>query len=299
MIFSILTEGLLYGGLSLSVYLSFRLLNFPDLTIDGSFPLGAVIAASMFASGYSAIAIYPFVFFAGVLAGMITAAIHNKFSVPPLLAGIITMTMLYSVNIRILGNRSNFPLLRIDTAISRFTNFVESSLPELFQVLSKNGIRLSYVLFVIILMIAVVIYLLYTRLGLVLRAMGDNEKVVISYGYSVRRLKLVGIGLANGIAGLIGALVAQNQGFADVGMGRGVIIGALVSVLIGEFIFKTDKIYFQVLRVFIGTILFQSILFLGRYYGYTVQLIPTDLQLLVGLTIIFLLAIQQLRKRNA
>ncbi len=290
MVFSLLTEGLIYGMLSLSVYITFRLLDFPDLTVDGSFPLGAAIAASLFAQGFPTVGVYAVVFLGGILAGVISASIHNRFSVPPLLAGIITMTMLWSINIRILGNRSNLPLLRVETSLSRFSNMLSE--------FSQNGSIVIYIALAVLSTTLVIIYLLHTKLGLALRAMGDNEQMSVSYGYNKKLLKVIGVGIANGLAAFSGSLIAQNQGFADVGMGRGIVIVGLVSLLIGEFLYKTNFISLQVLRVFLGALLFRVVLYFGRVYGYSIQLLPTDLQLLTGITIILLLSVQHLKERR-
>lgn len=290
MIEGILVEGLVYGLMVLGVFITFRVLDFPDLTVDGSFPLGAVIMAVMLVNNINPFLALLVVFSAGVAAGAVTAIIHNKLKVPNLLAGILTMTMLYSINIRILNNRANIPLLKTETMISKAVDMTEGFLPESIAVL---------LLFIII--IAVFKTLLdiffHTDLGLTLGAMGDNEQMVITQGVNPELLKIIGVGLSNGLVALSGAFAAQYLGFADVNMGIGVVITGLASIMIGEFLFQSSKISMLTLRVLFGAILFKGIMYAGRYYGYYINMTPNDLKLITGILIIILLVISKANKR--
>jgi putative tryptophan/tyrosine transport system permease protein len=291
MIEGILVEGLIYGMLVLGVFITFRILNFPDLTVDGSFPLGAAIMATLITAGVN-LGIAVFVaFLGGVAAGLITALIHNKLKVPNLLAGILTMTMLWSINIRVLGNRANLPLLRQETILSRVTAMTAGWLPEewavlVFFVLVAFAIKFALDLF------------FHTDLGLTLGAMGNNPQMVISTGVNPEGLKLIGVGLSNGLAALSGAFAAQFQGFADVNLGQGIIIAGLASVMIGEFLLDSNKIGLLTLRVILGSIVYRGIMYLGRYYGYYINLTPNDLKLITGLLIIASLIATQTRGRS-
>ncbi|MBT3274623.1 MAG: ABC transporter permease [Spirochaetales bacterium] len=291
MIEGIFVEGLLYSIMVLGVFITFRVLDFPDLTVDGSFPLGAAIAATLITNGVAPWISLIAAFAGGVAAGCVTATIHNKLKVPNLLAGILTMTMLWSINIRVLGNRANLPLLRQVTMLTR--------VKDLFG--GTFGTAWSY-LFFFILVAFIIKFLLdvffRTDLGLTLGAMGNNPQMVTTQGVNIEYLKLIGVGLSNGLVGLAGAFAAQYQGFADVNLGQGVIIAGLASVMIGEFVIRSNRIGLLTLRVILGSILFRGLMYLGRYYGYYIKLTPNDLKLITGLLIILSLVITQIRKRR-
>jgi putative tryptophan/tyrosine transport system permease protein len=290
MIEGIFVEGLIYSTMALGVFITFRILDFPDLTVDGSFPLGAAVMAILISNGVNMMLAVGVAFAAGVLAGMITATIHNKLHVPNLLAGILTMTMLYSINIRVLGNRPNLPLLREVTILSTFTDRL-SFIPEEWALL---------IFFVGFSLVAKVLLDLFFRtdLGLTLGAMGNNQQMVVTQGVNPEALKLIGVGLSNGLVALSGAFVAQYQGFADVNLGQGIIIAGLASVMIGEFIVRSNRIGVLTLRVILGSIAFRGIMYLGRYYGYYINLTPNDLKLITGILIIVSLIITQMRKQK-
>jgi putative tryptophan/tyrosine transport system permease protein len=291
MIEGIFVEGLLYSTMALGVFITFRILDFPDLTVDGSFPLGAAIAATLITNGVSPWLSLVAAFAGGVGAGCITATIHNKLKVPNLLAGILTMTMLWSVNIRVLGNRANLPLIRQVTVLTNIKSIFGEGFSSAWSML---------ILFsVVALLIKFLLDLFFrTDLGLTLGAMGNNPQMVITQGVNIESLKLIGVGLSNGLVGLSGAFAAQYQGFADVNLGQGIIIAGLASVMIGEFILKTNRIGLLTLRVILGSILFRGLMFLGRYYGYYIKLTPNDLKLITGLLIILSLVVTQLRKKE-
>lgn len=279
MIEGIFVEGLVYAIMVLGVFITFRILDFPDLTVDGSFPLGAAIMATSVINGIPLGIAVLLSFGGGVAAGLVTALIHNKLKVPNLLAGILTMTMLWSVNIRVLGNKANLPLLRQETVLTRATTLLERVLPE--------GWAMLVFFFVLAMAIKFLLDIFFhTDLGLTLGAMGNNEQMVISQGSNPEHLKMVGLGLSNGLVGLCGAFVAQYQGFADVNLGRGIIIAGLASVMIGEFLLKSNRIGLLTFRVILGSVAYRGIMFLGRYYGYYINLTPNDLQLITGLLII-------------
>ena len=279
MIEGILVEGLLYGIMALGVFLTFRILNFPDLSVDGTFPLGAVIMGMAVVSGRPLWWGLALAFAAGMAAGAVTAEIHNRLKVPSLLASILTMTMLWSINIRILGNRANVPLLRNVTVLTRFTALLEGVMARewavlLFFVLVVLGIKVALDLF------------FHTDMGLTMGAMGDNQQMVISQGVNPATLKVIGVGLSNGLVALSGAFAAQFQGFADVNMGQGMVVAGLASVMIGEFLLRSNRIGLLTLRVLFGSIVFRGIMYAGRYYGYHINLTPNDLRLLTGLLIV-------------
>ncbi len=289
MIEGIFVEGLIYGLMVLGVFITFRILDFPDLTVDGSFPLGAVTMASLTVGGVNLWLALFISFIAGTLAGMTTALIHNKLKVPNLLAGILTMTMLYSINIRILGNRANLPLLRHKTILTGVKSLTAGIIPEQYAFL---------IWFVIVVFLAKFALDLFfkTDLGLTMGAMGNNEQMVISQGVNPATLKLIGVGLSNGLVALSGAFAAQYQGFADVGMGQGVIVAGLASVMMGEFILHSHHIGILTLAALLGSILFRGIMYFGRLYGYMIHLTPNDLKLITGILIILSLVLTRVKK---
>jgi putative ABC transport system permease protein len=231
-------------------------------------------------------------FSGGLMAGALTAVIHNKLKVPHLLAGILTMTMLYSINIRIMGNKANLPLLRQDTILTKIVEFAGSRISEdivilIFFTLVVLGIKLLLDLF------------FHTDMGLTFGAMGSNQQMIISQGINPELYKVIGVSLSNGLVALSGAFAAQYQGFADVNLGQGIVISGLASVMIGEFLIKSNKISILTLRVILGAVLYKAIMFLGRYYGYTIHMTPNDLKLISGILIISALAFTQIKKRKA
>ena len=292
MIEGIFVEGLIYGIMALGVFMTFRVLNFPDLTVDGSFPMGAAIMAMALTAGLSVLTGLLLAFAGGILAGFVTAAIHNKLRVPHLLAGILTMTMLYSVNIRILNNRANLPLLRVDTVMTHVSGFARGLLPESF----------AYLLFFLVVVMALKIALdlfFITDMGLTMGAMGGNEQMVIVQGVNPQVLKLIGVGLSNGLVAVSGAFAAQYQGFADVNLGQGIVITGLASVMIGEFFINSTRIGWLTFRVILGAVVFKAIMYMGRYYGYYIHMTPNDLKLIAGILIIVSLAVANYKSKKA
>ena len=288
MVEAILVEGLLYGIMALGVFITFRILDFPDLSVDGTFPLGAVIMAVSIVNGVPLALALLLAFAGGTAAGAVTATIHNKLGVPNLLAGILTMTMLWSVNIRILGNRANLSLLRNETILSAVTERLEMVMPRqwavfLFFVAVGLGVKFLLDLF------------FHTDMGLTLGAMGDNQQMVVSQGVNPEWMKVIGVGLSNGLVAVSGAFAAQFQGFADVNMGQGIVVSGLASVMIGEFLLRSNKIGVLTFRVLLGSIVYRGIMYLGRYYGYHINFTPNDLRLLTGLLIVGSLIVSRYR----
>jgi len=289
MLEGIFVEGLIYAIMALGVFFTFRILDFPDLTVDGSFPMGAVIMAASLSGGIDPVTGLLLAFTGGLLAGFVTATIHNQFKVPHLLAGILTMTMLYSVNIRILDNRANLPLLRMDTILTQVTAATQGLIPA-------DWTSLIFFLLVVLLIKFGLDLFFHTDMGLVFGALGNNEQMVRVQGVNPATLKLIGVGLSNGLVALSGAFAAQYQGFADVNLGQGIVVSGLASVMLGEFIIKSNRIGFLTLRVILGAILFKAIMYLGRFYGYTINMTPNDLKLIAGILIIVSLAITNYRR---
>ena len=289
MIEGIFVDGLIFAVMALGVFISFRILNFPDLTVDGSFATGAAVVAVCLTNGWGIFVGIVLAVLSGAAAGVITAVIHNRLKVPNLLAGILTMTMLYSINIRILGNRANVALLRIDTIMSEVISLGRGIPREWvllgFMIFFTGSVKLLLDLF------------FHTDMGITLGAMGNNEQMVISQGVDPKTLKVIGVGLSNGLVALSGAMLAQYQGFADAGLGIGMVVQGLAAVMLGEFLFHSNKIGFLTLQVVLGALLYKTLMFFGRYYGYYINLTPSDLKLLTGILVIVSLVIAKTRQK--
>lgn len=287
MIEGIFIEGLIFSVMALGILISFRLLDLADLTCDGSIATGAAVAAVAIVNGIPIPVAMLLAFFAGVLCGLCTAAIHNHLRIPGLLAGILTMTMLYSINLRILGNKANLPLVKVNTLYKAF--------PKLFKAFAPEVASLIGTIIVIVIIKVILDLFFHSDLGISLGAMGGNEQVVISLGMSPSVLKYIGLGLSNGLIALSGALLAQYQGFADASLGTGMVVQGLAAIMLGEFVFNTNKISLITLRVVIGSIIYKGLMYFGRKYGYLIGITPNDFKLLTGLLVIVSLIIASTR----
>ena len=276
MIEGILIEGFVYGIMVLGVYISFRILNFADLTVDGSFPLGSAIMVVALLKGAPTTVAFFLAFAGGCAAGLITALIHTRLKVPDLLSGILTMTMLYSINLRIMGNRANISLLRFNTIFDKISGWTSGGM---------WGVVIFC--FLIAIVIKVLIDLFFrTDYGLTLGALGANPQLVVSQGINPDIIKISGICLSNGLTSLSGALTALYQGFSDVGLGTGIIVLGLASLMLGEFIIKSNRIELLTLRVLCGSILYRALMYFARTYGYKINMTPNDFKLITGLLIV-------------
>ena len=266
-----LEQGLIYGVMALGVYITFRILDFPDLTVDGSFPLGAAVVAKIIADGGNPLLGSLLAMGAGIVAGLATGFLNTKLKISGLLAGILTMTALYSVNLRIMG-RANIPLLRKPTLVSWFVQ--RGSAP--------------WVLFLIVLLLTKLLLdiFLKTELGFALRATGDNEQMLRSCGVDTDCMKLLGLALSNGLVALSGALVAQYQGFADVGMGIGTVVAGLASVIIGQALVRFNGLAWATVGVIVGSIVYRIAIFAALRLG----LAPTDLKLITAVLVVMALS---------
>ncbi|WP_096439092.1 ABC transporter permease [Alteribacter populi] len=270
--FGAVESGIIYALMALGVYLSFRVLDFPDLTVDGSFVTGAAVAAVMIVSGQPPILATMVAIVAGFAAGCVTGVLHTKGKVNPLLSGILMMIALYSINLRIMG-QSNVPLLNETTLFTQIRSSWESIGIDSFLngILAFMGMELfprtwGILLFGIILVLvvkALTDYFLKTELGLALRATGDNKKMIRSFSANTDALYIFGLGLSNALVAFSGALIAQLGGFADVGMGIGMIIIGLASVIIGEALFGTKTIARITLAVIGGAIVYRIVVTLA------------------------------------
>ncbi|KAE8765259.1 ABC transporter permease [Georgenia thermotolerans] len=270
--------GLIYGLMALGVYLTFRILDFPDLTVDGSFTTGAAVAAILIVGGTNPLLATLAAIAAGLAAGAITGILHTKGKINPLLAGILTQVGLYSINLRIMGT-SNLSLLREDTLL---TPLREGGL---------MGTAVAVAIFAVVALVFKVLldWFLHTDLGLALQATGDNAEMIRSFGVSTDRMKVLGLALSNGLVALCGALIAQYQGYADIGMGIGLIVAGLASVIIGQAIFGSRTIVIATLAVVLGSVVYRVVIQLALM----VNLDPNDMKLISAVLVVGALVLPQ------
>ena len=270
--FGALEQGLLWGVMVLGVYITFRVLDFPDLTVDGSFTLGAAIAARIIFEGYNPWLGTALALVLGVTAGLITGFLNTRLRIAPLLSGILMMIALYSINLRVMGSKSMLSLLRMNT---------------IFTDVAALGIPRDYAVFTLgLIVVALTCYLLYTFLltevGMAIRATGDNEQMIRSLGVNTNSTKVIGLALGNGLVALSGAMVAQYQSYCDVGMGIGMIVVGLASVIMGEVVIGNKTLLRTLIAVVIGSIIYRVVIALVMRLG----LPTTDLKLFTAILVI-------------
>ncbi|MFJ7725783.1 ABC transporter permease [Neobacillus sp. NPDC097160] len=295
-IFGSFEAGIIYAIMALGVYLSFRILDFPDLTVDGSFVTGAALSAVLIANGVNPFIATIAALFAGFAAGCITGLLHTFGKINNLLAGILMMIALYSINLRIMG-RSNIPLLNTDTTFTKISGFFEKTGIDSFfnSILSAVGLGddlpetwgiLIFMIFVTFLIKFFTDWFLKTEIGLAIRATGDNKRMIRSLSANTNLLVILGLGLSNALVAFSGALIAQQSGFADVGMGIGMIVIGLASVIIGEALFGTRTIARTTLAVIGGAIIYRLVITLALRVGF---LETGDMKLITALIVIIAL----------
>lgn len=287
MIETILIEGLIYSIMVLGLFISYRTLNFCDMTVDGAFPLGGCILATCLLAGVPPFLALLLAFFGGCLAGLVTSVLYTKLRVPDLLAGILMMTMLYSINLRVMSNRANVSFLRLSTTFSKLTDFVQNNFPS---IPGETGILVFLLIFILVFKFILDLFF-HTDLGLTMGALGSNQQMIISQGVNPQIVRGIGVCVGDGLAAVSGAMAAMYNGFADVGSGTGVIVSGLASLMIGEFIIRSNKIAWITLRVIIGSIVYRGLMFAARRYGHFINLGANDLKLITGLLIIICLII--------
>ena len=313
-LFGSVEQGIIYAIMALGVYLTFRVLDFPDLTVDGSFVTGAAVAASMIVLGYNPVLATLVAIVAGFIAGCITGLLNTKGNINPLLSGILMMIALYSVNLRIMGatqegstGRSNVPLLNSETLFSRFQEFwsglgIDSAINSMLSGMGVKYLPSTYGTILIVLIVTLIIkfatdWFLKTETGLAIRATGDNKRMIRSFSANTDRLVILGLGLSNALVALSGALIAQYGKFADVGLGVGMIVIGLASVIIGEAIFGTKTIVRTTLAVVLGAIIYRIIYMLALRVDF---LDTGDMKLITAVIVILALVIPQIldKRRN-
>jgi putative ABC transport system permease protein len=303
MLEGILLEGFIYGIMALGVFITFRILDFPDMTVDGTFPMGAAIVATMVANGYHYTLALITAMAGGLIAGSVTALIHIKLKIHNLLAGILTLTMLYSVNIRIMGNKANQAIIGKYTIFTWIHNIFDRPVAYIQKALGfAVNTTVSEIIFFLIIIVLIKLMLdlfFHTEMGFAMISMGDNPKMVTTLGINDSAMKLIGVSLANGLVAVSGGFAAMFMGFGDINLGQGIIISGLASVMIGEFVLRGNSMVLKTLRVVIGCVIYKGVMYLGRQYGYDyLHITANDLKLLTGLLLIVCLAFTRFKPKK-
>lgn len=283
---TILEQGLIYGILGLGVYITYKILDFPDLTADGSFPLGAAVTAALIGRGVNPYLTLPATFFAGALAGVCTGLIHVKGKVRDLLSGIIMMTALWTINLRIAGT-SNVPLFSKETIFKN--SFLEKTIPENIA---------PYITILVIIVLTVITKLILdfymsSKSGFLLRAVGDNEKLVTSLAKDQGNIKILGLAIANGLIALSGCIFCQEERVFEISMGTGAIVIGLASVIIGTGFFRNLRFMKATTAVLIGSVFYKACAAVAMR-----NFEPMDMKLVTAVLFLIVLLISMERKKK-
>ena len=283
---SILEQGLIYGILALGVYITYKILDFPDLTVDGSFPLGAALTATMITKGVNPYLTLPASFLIGVLAGVCTGLIHVKCKVRDLLSGIIMMTALWTINLRLAGT-ANVPIFGNDSIFDN--DFINGLIPESLS---------SWTVLIVILIITVIMKILLdlylkTKSGFLLRAVGDNDVLVTSLAKDQGNVKILGLAIANGLVSLAGCIFCQEERVFEISSGTGAIVIGLASVIIGTSLFKNLTFMKATTAVLIGSILYKACVAAALKFFE-----PQDMKLITAVLFLVILIIGMERRKK-
>ena len=270
--------GLLWSVMTIGVYITYRILDIADLSVEGSLPLGAAVACSLIVKGLNPYLASSCALLAGCLAGLCTGLLHTKLRIPALLSGILTMIALYSINLRVMG-APNVSILRMNTV---------------FRPLTRAGMSSSAAIILVggvcaLLTISVLYWFFGTELGSAIRATGNNQRMVRAQGINTDTMKILGLVISNGLVSLSGALIAQSQNFADVQMGTGSIVIGLASMIIGEVLFGGKNFYRRLVALILGAVVYRLIIALVLELGMN----PNDLKLFTAITVALALWLPQ------
>ncbi len=282
LILATLAQGLLWSTMALGVFLTFRVLDIADLSVEGTFPLGAAVAATWIADGGNPWLAVVLAIIAGALAGTVTAWLHTKLEIPALLSGILTMIALYSVNLRVMG-KANVSLLRMDTVFTQVSELI------------GDPVRASLAFgIVVVLFVGGLIYWFFgTELGTAIRATGNNPQMIRAQGVNTDNMIVLGVLISNALVAMCGAFVAQSQGFADVGMGIGTIVIGLAAVIIGEVLFGAHSFKNSLISVVCGSVVYRAVIALVLYLGMP----PNDLKLFTAVLVAIALSLPLIQNK--
>ena len=281
MIISAVSQGLLWSILALGLFVSFRILDLADMTTEGAFPLGAAVAVQAITLGANPYIAIIFAIIAGSSAGLITGFLITKLQIPSLLAGILTMTGLYSINLRVMG-RANISLLGKNTI---FTVFENMNLPRHFDTITLG-------LLVVVMIIGLYVIFFKTEFGQAVIATGDTEALYRPPGISTSPLKIFGLWISNGIVALAGSIIAQDNGYADISMGIGTIVIGLASIIIGEVLFTNVSFKMRLVCLMLGSVLYRLIMVMVLEAGMN----PNDFKLISAVLLTFFLALPKIKE---
>lgn len=287
LIIGVFEQGFIYAVMALGVYITYKILDFPDLSVDSTFPLGAAITTVLLMNGFNPVLSLILSTAAGAAAGALTGIIHVKFRVRDLLSGIIMMTGLYTINLRITGGSANVPLFNYNTIFNN--DFINKLCPEALEPYK------TLIIIALIMLIAKLLLDLYlkTKSGFLLRAVGDNEKIVTSLAKDSGFVKIVGLSIANGLVALAGSVMCQQQRFFEISMGTGTIVIGLASVIIGTNIFKGNLLK-ATTAVIIGSVIYKACVAAAIEIGLDSQ----DLKLITAILFLVILIISMDRKKK-
>lgn len=265
---NILEQGLLFSIVAIAVYITYKILDFPDMSVDGTFPMGAAISAALLVRGTDPIIAIIVAAIGGAIAGSVTGFLHVKLKIDNLMAGILMMIALYSVNLRIMSNKANIPLFNVE-------KIFDLKLPKVIIIVGV----------LVIVKIMLDLYL-KTKSGLLLRAVGDNEQVVSSIGVNKNLVKVLGLTISNALAAMAGALTAQYNGFSDVGMGTGTVVMGLAAVIIGSSLFERFSFIKATTLSIFGAVIYKCAIALVLKYGGFIGLTANDLKLMTAIIVV-------------
>ncbi|HPG32591.1 MAG: ABC transporter permease [Lentimicrobiaceae bacterium] len=295
-----ITIGLVLALLAVGIFISFRIFDFPDITAEGSFTFGAAISSSLIVAGYNPVLATILAFAGGMLAGSATGLIHTRFNINPLLAGILVMTALYSVNLHVMG-KSNIPLLSQNTLFTWFGHFSdtisgENAMINLlgWSVPARDLWTMFFCLLIIVTFSLLLLWFFRTNLGTAMRATGDNAQMIRALGVNTKAMIIFGVALSNGFIALAGALLAQFQGFADVQMGIGMMVWGLASVIIGEALISDHSLGLVIAGAVIGAVLFRLLVAIALRWGMN----PNDLKLITAAFVFLALVLPGFMKQT-
>lgn len=268
--------GVIWSIMTIGVYITYRILDYADLTVDGSFALGGAVAARMIIGGINPFIATFFAFIAGILSGIVTGLLHTKLKIPALLSGILSMIGLYSINLRVMG-KANIALLREPRVYDIFNSFN----------MQKDTVVLIFGIVCIVILIVILYWFFGTEIGCAIRATGNNENMIRAQGVNTDAMKIIGLFLSNGLVALSGALIAQYNSFADMNMGTGTIVVGLASVIIGEVLFGTRNFMNTLISLVLGSIVYRLIIAAVLEMGMN----PNDLKLFTAMIVAIALSL--------
>jgi len=295
-----LTIGFILALLALGVFISFRIFNFPDITVEGSITFGASIAAALIMAGWNPLLATFLAFLGGMIAGAVTGILHTKFKINGLLAGILVMTSLYSVNLHVMG-KSNIPLMAGNTLFSWFEGLAPvffgstTNVDVLGWMVNAEDIVVMFCVFFITIFFGILLFWFFrTDIGTAMRATGNNPQMIRALGVNTQAMIILGLALSNGMIAVSGALLAQYQGFADVQMGLGMLVWGLASVIIGEALITKKTLGFIITGAIMGSLLFRLLVAIALRWGMN----PNDLKLITAIFVFIALILPGLLEKT-